>query len=29
MSNDFLESCGGQTTEQLIGLEQRYRIDSL
>jgi hypothetical protein len=29
MSTDFLESYGGQTTEQLIALEKRYRIDSL
>jgi hypothetical protein len=29
MSSDFLESYGGQSTEQLIGLDKRYRIDSL
>ena len=29
MSNDFLESYAGQTTEQLLALDQRYRIDSL
>ena len=29
MSGDFLESYGGQTTEQLIALDKRYRIDSL
>ena len=29
MSSDFLESYSGQTTEQLIALDKRYRIDSL
>ena len=29
MSSDFLESYGGQTTDQLIELDKRYRIDSL
>jgi hypothetical protein len=29
MNKDFLDSYGGQTTEQLIGLETRYRVDSL
>jgi hypothetical protein len=29
MSNDFLESYAGQTTEQLLALDKRYRIDSL
>ena len=29
MSSDFLASYGGQTTDQLIELDQRYRIDSI
>ena len=29
MSSDFLEGYGGQSTDQLIGLDKRYRIDSL
>ena len=29
MTSPFLESYGGQTTEQLIALESKYRIDSL
>jgi hypothetical protein len=29
MNNEFLESYGGQSTDQLIELEKRYRIDSL
>ena len=29
MGTDFLESHGGQTTEELLGLAGKYRIDSL
>lgn len=29
MSSDFLASYGGQTTDQLIELDKRYRIDSI